>query len=675
MFDSAIVGGKGAKLAEMGSLGFPIPFGVTIPTDRCVHYFSLESPISKQIFIDSLVAQVTSKYDGIMPLVSVRSGARVSMPGMMDTILNVGIHSENLDEWCDRIGEEAAIDCYKRFVTMYGEVVIGIPRIAFENCASMVDYVKVYEELSGRVPPKTIEKQLAGSIEAVFKSWVSDRAIDYRARHRYKDEWGTAVNIQTMVFGNMNDNSCSGVLFSRNPDIGDCKIYGDWLPNAQGEEVVAGTRNTKPISDLVDWNHGIATELFVFAEALEENYKDMQDIEFTVQDGELYILQTRSGLRSARASFKIAYDMYKEKLISKEEAIKRVTGKQYLALKKSVIDPSFDVDPIMVGIPAAGGIVSGVAVFSSEEAIKCKKPCILVTKETTPDDFSGIVASVGLLTKIGGVTSHAAVVARGMDRTCVVGCTDLTFTEVGACVIDHSGTGIVPGTRLTLDGATGRVWIDGEVPVIEGSIDSHVYEMISWALENDESMLSVTPENVPNEGPVCIDVSRSLKTIKTLTAAIKTAKTSGASGILDFGATEDIPGDDREFLSFFLTQGRLYSHGNKVMRIIEKTLIKPVWTKKMKKAWALNLPIGTDPTLIEILRGRGWRVVTLVDSFKSALSSDGYVTISDSFFGILEKENMDFYDIAKLLHEAGREMKQLPKTITKDRLMFDVLGG
>jgi len=448
-----VLGGKGANLAEMCRLDFPIPPGLTIPTEACAHFMEYEDAGSQQkqdALIHECVAGVEArmywweKDAGVPILVSVRSGARVSMPGMMNTVLNVGLTVDNIDEYRKVLGEKCALDSFRRLIQMYATVVYDIPSQFFEDILTeikgckygqkeypktdadlsvthlekLIDrYLETFEMLVGSKFPTNLTDQLKDCIAAVFKSWNSPRAIQYRKINKIPDEWGTAVNVQQMVFGNSNDHSCSGVLFSRNPDTGEKELYGDWLPNAQGEDVVSGIRQTFKIESIMDWNMGVWYGLNELSQKLEEQYNDMQDVEFTVQDGKLWFLQTRGGHRAAPAAFKIAYDLVQEGKIDKATAVKRVSGKQYLVLNKPSIDKSFKVEPDLVGIPAAGLIVTGVAVFSAQDAMKCKEPCILVAKETTPDDFSGMVASVGILTSTGGATSHAAVVARGMDKT------------------------------------------------------------------------------------------------------------------------------------------------------------------------------------------------------------------------------------------------------------------
>lgn len=663
MFDDRIVGGKGAKLAEMGSLGLPVPAGVTITTQVCNNFLASTNDTS---FISDIVDGVLNEYEtiaediGYMPLVSVRSGARVSMPGMMDTILNVGISTDNFEEWADRIGADAAYDCYRRLIEMYGSIVLGIPVEVYAECENGVTgMLDIYSGLTGEHFPQALEEQLAGAIEAVFNSWNSERAVAYRSIHGYDDDWGTAVTVQQMVFGNKNNKSATGVVFTRDFNTGLDHIVGDWLPNAQGEDVVSGTHDTNPILELEKFDYDSAMRLLQYGFDLEEHYKDMQDIEFTIEDGELYILQTRNGKRSALAAFRIAYDFYLSEEIEKSDVLKRVTGKQYIALSNPTIDPSFKDDACVTGTPASGNIVTGIAVLSSAEAVSCKEPCILITEETTPNDFPGMAASVGIITRTGGITSHAAVVARGMDKAAVVGAEELKFEGLA-------------GKQITIDGATGSIWIDKNVPVVSGKVPEFVEEIISWGMgAYDTTFLTVAPESVSKGTEVYVDVSGSLDTVKSLSAALDGCK--GSTGILGFGHTNVIPEEDSQFLGFFGVDPRTHEDGT--YAVIEKVLSMAKWNATFKKGWTLHLPVYTPDALLKVLRKAGWKLVTTVNSFKAALSADGYIVMEDAFLQQLTREKMNFSEIEELIVKGGGEVKELPSRMTKNRLLFDVLGG
>jgi pyruvate,phosphate dikinase len=667
MFDATIVGGKGAKLAEMGSLGLPVPAGVTISTAECNSYLAGNNDI------DELVNEVLNSYEsiatdlGYMPLVSVRSGARVSMPGMMDTILNVGINNDNMSEWIDRLGSDAAADCYKRLIMMYSDTVIGIPAEAFEGCSTITAKLARYEELTGDTFPQAIEEQLAGAIEAVFNSWNSERARAYRSMYGHDDNWGTAVNVQQMVFGNRNDASCSGVLFSRDFNTGSPETIIDWLPNAQGEDVVAGTHTPLTKLQLIEWNQKVYDQLGGIAADMETHYNDMQDMEFTVDNGDLYILQTRDGKRSALAAFTIANDFMNAGKISQTEMFARVTAKQYIALSNPSIDPSFDKAPCATGVGASGSIVTGIAVTSSADAVACKEDCILVTEETHPQDFPGMAASVGILTRTGGITSHAAVVARGMDKTCVVGAEDLTI--MGNAINPSA----IAGKMITMDGATGRVWIDQNVPVVEGQIPEFVNAIIESALKGDTSFLAETTESVSKGQTAYVDVSTSLNTQTAFAKTLKALKATGGNGVISFGKNQPADEQDNGFLGYFGITGDNYDEGTYL--VIEKVLAQGQWTNKFKSDWTLHLPAGASVDYANVLRSHGWKVVTVVNCFKAALSVDGYVIMDSQFADQLSRENMNFGEIETLVKAAGREVLELPTAVTKARRLFDVLGG
>lgn len=506
-----ILGGKGANLVEMASMGFPVPPGFVIPCSASITYMNASSSLSQSLFLKALWDQVADGMVflkdafGYLPLVSVRSGARVSMPGMMDTILNVGLTTGNLQEWGEKLGERAALDSYRRLLQMYGSVVFEIPMPLFDDALAQAkhsagaasdsdltvddlhDLIAEYERIfaeTGHQMPDTVSDQIHGAVKAVFRSWNNPRAIEYRKIHGYPDNWGTAVTVQSMVFGNLNDKSATGVLFTRCPSTGDSGIVGEFLVNAQGEDVVAGIRTPEPLMKMSDWNPEVHSLLSDTVCKLEKHYRDMQDVEFTVQDGELFILQTRSGKRSAKAAFKVAVDLANEGLISKSEALSRVTQKQLLALMQDTVDPSFTTPPNMVGIAAGGGLVVGKAVFTSEAAINCNEPCILVREETDPDDIGGMNASVGILTATGGLTSHAAVVARGMNKTCVVGCTMLEWQESPpkAHISGSNNIDFTEGAKITMDGATGNVWVGIDVPVVKGGMSEDVRTLLGWAI-------------------------------------------------------------------------------------------------------------------------------------------------------------------------------------------------
>lgn len=455
-----VLGGKGAGLVWMHQQGVPVPPGFVIPTTVWAEWQKKPKTTMKAIAKELPVYMMKLReHFGYVPLVSVRSGARVSCPGMMDTILNVGIDNTTQTFWSEKLGTECFGSSLHRLIVMYGSVVKGLKREDLEE--DLITAIHQYTRQTGEEFPDA-NGQLLGAIEAVFKSWDNERAKVYRKLNKIPREWGTAVTVQAMVFGNLNDQSGTGVLFTRNPDTGQAIVTGEFLPNAQGEDIVAGIRTPMPLVKMVDWNGPLAATLHETVLKLEVAKKDVQDVEFTVQDGKLYLLQTRNAKRSATAAIKIALDMVKEGLIDEQTAIKRVSAKQFDLAQQASIDPSYKKKEAYKGIGACSGVVSGKPVFSKDDAINCKEPCILITEETTPDDIEGMNAAVGVVTMVGGLTSHAAVVARSMNRACVVGVgqTAEAFKEVEI---------------LTIDGATGRIWTE-QVPTIGGEQNGLIRE-------------------------------------------------------------------------------------------------------------------------------------------------------------------------------------------------------
>lgn len=510
-----LLGGKGANLAEMMHIGLPVPPGFTVTTEACVRYYQeggkIPGEVIEQVFeaLESL-EETTGKKFGSSDnplLVSVRSGAPVSMPGMMDTILNLGLNDATVEGLARSTGDRRfAYDCYRRFIQMFADVVLNVEHERFEEIISSVknkkglyydtdldaeDWQEVLESYknlvlkhTGRQFPQDPKEQLVMAIEAVFRSWNNQRAIVYRKINKIPDDLGTAVNVQAMVFGNMGEDSGTGVAFTRNPSTGEREIYGEFLLNAQGEDVVAGIRTPKNIKELRSIMPDVYKQLEDVCSLLERHYRDMQDIEFTVEKGKLYLLQTRSGKRTAEAAVKIAVDMVKEGLISKEEAVLRVSPDHVTSLLHRRIDPNAKVEVIAKGLPASPGAASGQVVFSPDEAETLGQQghrVILVRTETTPDDIHGIVMAQGVLTSRGGMTSHAAVVARGMGKPCVCGCEALSIDykkeefRVGELVVKK-------GDIISIDGSTGKVML-GEVPMIDPVLSGEFRELLKWADE------------------------------------------------------------------------------------------------------------------------------------------------------------------------------------------------
>lgn len=474
-----LLGGKGAGLLWMSKKGFRVPPFVVIPTTVWAEY--KKNPAGTMAKIKESLPAIKaylSKPFGYMPLVSVRSGARVSCPGMMDTILNVGLSPDNEQEWTKRLGEECYVDSLQRLLAMYGSVVHGLSRQELEK-GDLIDTVNYYTRKAGDFP--NLDGQLLGAIEAVFQSWDNERAVYYRKVNNIPDEWGTAVTIQAMVFGNLNENSCTGVMFTRNPDTGEDGVTGDFLVKAQGEDVVAGIVAGQPLADMVEWDEKIADELLEVAYELEKLLGDVQDVEFTVQDKVLYILQTRNAKRTAKAAVVIAAD-YLEAGKPLKDVFKGLSYKVLQAAQVDSISAAFKTAPHSKGIPACAGVAKGVVVHSSQKALtlaKQGKDVVLVTNETSPDDIEAMHLSRGVLTMNGGATSHAAVVARSFNRCCVVG--------VGKSVQDYP-----EGSYITVDGNTGRVWLTDKVPTT-GANTALVDRLVQTALKSGVEISNVLP--------------------------------------------------------------------------------------------------------------------------------------------------------------------------------------
>ena len=520
-----LLGGKGAGLAEMAQLGLPVPPGFTISTEVCTYFYQHGKTYPKDLTrqVDAALAEVgriTGKQFGDADdplLVSVRSGARASMPGMMDTVLNLGLNDVTVKALAEKSGDRRfAQDSYRRFITMYSDVVLGIGHHHFEEILDHHKDRKGYaldtdldaddwetvigrykarvQEETGEAFPQDPHAQLWGAIGAVFGSWMNQRAITYRRLHNIPESWGTAVNVQAMVFGNMGENSATGVAFTRNPSTGEKKLYGEYLINAQGEDVVAGIRTPQEITEAARKESGsdkpsmekalpsAFAELKRIQAALERHYRDMQDLEFTVEQGKLWMLQTRNGKRTAQAALRIAVELAQEKLITREEAVTRIDPAALDQLLHPTIDPNAERRILATGLPASPGAASGEIVFSSDEAEALKSQghkVILVRVETSPEDIHGMHAAEGILTTRGGMTSHAAVVARGMGKPCVSGAGSLRV-DYRSETLTVGGTVLKKGDTLTIDGGTGQV-LAGKVPMLEPVLAGEFATMMKWA--------------------------------------------------------------------------------------------------------------------------------------------------------------------------------------------------
>ncbi len=512
----SLLGGKGANLAEMKSLNLPVPEGFTVTTEACTQYYKdgevISAELEKQILeqlhnLENLMGKRLGDAENPL-LVSVRSGARASMPGMMDTILNLGMN-DTVAETLVRLTNNPRFvyDSYRRFIQMFSDVVMELPKHNFEKIIDEIkekkgvkldleldtedmktlvsEFKAYYKAQKGGDFPADPKMQLMESVRAVFRSWNNPRAIVYRRLNDIPSSWGTAVNVQAMVFGNMGEDSGTGVAFTRNPATGEKKLYGEFLMNAQGEDVVAGIRTPQSIDQLREIAPELYNQFAGYAEALEKHYKDMQDMEFTIEKGKLYMLQTRNGKRTAQAALKIAVDLVNEGMCSKEDALLKVDPKQLDAL----LHPQFEAkalkaaSPAATGLPASPGAACGRICFTADEAVREAKngPVVLVRQETSPEDIEGMHVAIGILTARGGMTSHAAVVARGMGTCCVAGCGALVVNEDQGTVKVNDKV-LKSGDFISIDGSTGHVYI-GEIPTVEAEVTGDFATFMAWADE------------------------------------------------------------------------------------------------------------------------------------------------------------------------------------------------
>ncbi|MYF92379.1 MAG: pyruvate, phosphate dikinase, partial [Gemmatimonadetes bacterium] len=534
-----LLGGKGANLAEMAQLGLPVPAGFTITTEVCTYYYNHDQTYPSELKgqVERAIAEVEKTMDmrfgdAANPLLlSVRSGARVSMPGMMETVLNLGLNDEIVQGLIEQSGDPRfCYDVYRRFVQMYGDVVMGLrPEdeketdpfealldakkhargVVLDSELSAEDLRELVAEFKAEIAkrldrefPEDPHEQLWNAIGAVFGSWQGQRAIRYREIEDIPHDWGTAVNVQSMVYGNMGDDCATGVAFTRNPSTGEKHLYGEFLINAQGEDVVAGTRTPQPLSELSSQMPQVYNQFQAICDQLEPHYRDMQDVEFTVQKGKLWMLQTRNGKRTGAAAVQIAVDMVAEGLISQEEALLRVTPDQLDQLLHPTFDEASPKDVIAEGLPASPGAATGQVVFNSAEAETQAaegQQVILVRQETSPEDIGGMDAAQGILTARGGASSHAALVARGMGKCCVAGCESIAI-DYHQELFTANGKTVKKGDWISIDGSSGQVML-GQVPTVEPSFSSSFDTMMGWA--DDKRRLAVrTNADTPHDSEV-----------------------------------------------------------------------------------------------------------------------------------------------------------------------------
>ncbi|MBC2255257.1 pyruvate, phosphate dikinase [Listeria ivanovii] len=524
-----LLGGKGANLAEMTNIGLPVPPGFIISTDACNDYRNNQKHLSEDIFEEVKIhlAQLekqTGKIFGFTEnplLVSVRSGAPFSMPGMMDTILNLGLNDAATKGLADLTNDSrSAFDSYRRFIQMFSDVVFEIPSYHFEQALTKIKkannyqldteltaedlsklvttYKEIFTQTTGKVFPQEPLEQLRLAIIAVFNSWMNPRAVIYRKLNDIDASFGTAVNIQAMVFGNTGDTSGTGITFTRNPSTGEKVVFGEFLLNAQGEDVVAGIRTPEPISALKKRMPAVYNDLLTTCELLENHYLDMQDIEFTIEKEKLYILQTRNGKRTAKAAIQVAVDLVHEGKITKDEALMRVETNQLdQLLHPTFVESALKKEQVIAtGLAASPGAATGQIYFTAKEAVQAADrgiPVILVRNDTSPEDIEGMAKSVAILTAHGGMTSHAAVVARGMGKCCIAGCSELMINETEKIIILKNGTQLHEGEQISLDGTSGKVYL-GEIELTEAAIGGHFDELMSWADEEKQLTIRVNAD-------------------------------------------------------------------------------------------------------------------------------------------------------------------------------------
>lgn len=534
----ALFGGKGANLAEMTRLGMPVPQGFTITTEACTQYYNDGEKINDDIIAEIFqklaeVEKMAGKKFGDKKnpfLVSVRSGSRASMPGMMDTILNLGLNDVSVEGLAELTQDPRfAYDCYRRFIQMYSDVVIGVGKEAFgkmidelkaekgvildteltaDDLKELIAKFKAYFKADQGIDfPQDPKDQLIGAVKAVFRSWNNPRAIVYRRMNDIPSDWGTAVNVQSMVFGNMGNTSGTGVAFTRNPSTGEKKLYGEYLMNAQGEDVVAGIRTPMSIDQLAETNKEVYEQFVEIARRLEDHYKDMQDMEFTIERGKLYMLQTRNGKRTARAALKIACDLVEEGMISTDEALLKIEPKQLDAL----LHPTFDekvikkAKPVAKGLPASPGAACGKIAFSAEEAVERAnkgEKVVLVRLETSPEDIEGMYAAEGILTARGGMTSHAAVVARGMGACCVAGCQELVVNEAEKKLI-IGGKTYTQNDFISIDGSTGNIYGE-KIATVNATVSGEFATIMKWA-DHRRALKIRTNADTPNDAKQAVE--------------------------------------------------------------------------------------------------------------------------------------------------------------------------
>lgn len=681
--DPVVLGSKGAGLNEMVKLGLPVPDGFTIHTEACVAYQLKPKGTYWRIKSASKRAykELKKRNGGIAPIVSVRSGAEKSMPGMLSTVLNVGLTSKTFPKLVKLHGEKTAFDCKRRLLQSYGAVVFGIANTDFEfDLSAAREYenvgsdgelsVKTLEKvcakfestfaLYGHELPDTIEAQLTTAIRAVFESWNNPEAIEWRKINGIPEDGGTAVNVQTMVFGNLNEHSGTGVLFSRDPATGEDKIYGEWMSNAQGDDLVSGVRTPDALSVFRKSFKNQYSELRHRAKKLEKHYRDMRDIEFTVMDGKLWMLQDRAGKRSDEAAARIAVELVESDTLTRAEAIRRISTEIYAKLRgssKVVINPDFKVKPVAKGLNASPGIVTGRIALTAGDAIELAKigPVILVRSHTETSDIAGMDAAVGVLTATGGVTSHAAVCSRALNTACVVGCADI----LAKIAIDDP-------TIITLDGSTGNVWFDTDVPTTATGTNEHIEKLVDWAFMETGAARWTPVLTGPRQRIMCASwltsVEDRVKSFETL-AAMDSPETV----VFDLSGPGRFSREEDEGLT------TMFGEGGAAIDDSEMHMVLTVMAAIDGRGSMLYLP-GALTKHAEHMKAAGYKVALDVQTVADMYAADGLITIDDEVVEKVFGGHPAFSETISLLIKTGKPVNVLQPAVSEEEIVNKTFG-
>ena len=682
--DPAVLGSKGAGLNAMVKLGLSVPDGFTIHTEACVAYqlkpkgtYWRISSAAKRAF-----KELKTRNGGVAPLVSVRSGAKHSMPGMLSTVSNVGLTSKTFPKLVKRFGEKVAFDCKRRLLQSYGTVVLGIAASDFEAdltsarenedvetdgelSAKMLEHLSIKFEktlaLCGHELPDTIGDQLTTAIRAVFESWNNPEAIHWRAMNGIPEDGGTAVNVQIQVFGNANENSGTGVLFTRDPATGQSVVFGEWMRNAQGDDLVAGVRTPEPISAMMESFKHQFSELIYRADLLEKTYRDMRDIEFTVEDGELWILQDRAGKRSNEAAARIAVELVDEEILTRAEAIGRVsvtTVAELRGTKKETVSTDWEIPADAEGLAASPGIVTGRIAWSSEMAVEMVKvgPVILVRDHTTTADIAGIDAAIGVLTETGGVTSHAAVCSRAINTACIVGCKGILAK------IDQKHP-----TLITLDGSTGKVWFDAQVPIEAQGANPHIERLLQWAFEDAGVQRQTTELTGPRQRVMCAawlsDLDARTRSLAFLAGADQPETlVFDLSGAERFGREEDI--------------GLTTMFGDDVTAIDDSAMHSEI--NELAAAHGRGATVYLPGALTvrgQDLREAGYKVALEVATMADLFGSDGLITIEDETIEKIFGNHAALLRTAEMMKSTGNPVEVMKPATSEAEIIEKFFGA